>query len=82
MPRKRAQLLEAEITLAFRQLRDIAPSGTSPLAENADVVLSLRFYFLTARIPLATAQVRHLSSSERLVAPRVASDHGMLRSFC
>ena len=65
------------IPLALRQLRDIAPPGASPLAEDADVVLSLRFYFLTARIPLATAQVQHLSSPERLVfgsapLPRVA----------
>ena len=67
MPRKCAQPLEAEIPLTLRQLRDIAPPGASPLAENADVVLSLRFYFLTARTPLATAQVQHLSSLERLV---------------
>ncbi len=77
MPRERAQPLGAEIPLALRQLRDIAPPGASPLAEDADVVLSLRFYFLTARIPLATAQVQHLSSPERLVfgsapLPRVA----------
>ena len=56
-------LLEAEIPLAFRQLRDIVSPGTSPLAEDADVVLSLRFYFLTARI----AQAQHLSSPARLV---------------
>ena len=67
MPHERAQLLEAEIPLALRQLRDIAPSAISPLAEDADIVLSLRFYFLTARIPLATAQVQHLSCPERLV---------------
>ena len=77
MPRERAQPLGAEIPLALRQLRDIAPPGVSPLAEDADVVLSLRFYFLTARIPLATAQVQHLISPERLVfgsapLPRVA----------
>ena len=67
MPRERAQLLEAEIPLALRHLRDITPSGVSPLAEDADVVLSLRFYLLAARIPLATAQVQHLIGSERLV---------------
>ena len=77
MPRERAQPLGAEIPLALRQLRDIAPPGASPLAEDADVVLSLRFYFLTARIPLAIAQVQHLSSPARLVfgsapLPRVA----------
>ena len=77
MPRERAQPLGAEIPLALRQLRDITPPGVSPLAEDADVVLSLRFYFLTARIPLATAQVQHLISPERLVfgsapLPRVA----------
>ena len=77
MPRERAQPLGAEIPLALRQLRDIAPPGVSPLAEDADVVLSLRFYFLTARIPLATAQVQHLINPERLVfgsapLPRVA----------
>ena len=67
MLRDRAQPLEAEIPLALRQLRDIAPLGISPLAEDADVVLSLHFYFLPVRIPLATAQVEHLSSLERLM---------------
>ena len=52
-----------EIPLALRQLRDIAPLGI----EDADVAFSLHFYFLTARIPLAIAQVQHLSSPERLV---------------
>ena len=70
MPRERAQPLAAEIPLALRQLRDITPPGVSPLAEDADVVLSLRFYFLTARIPLATAQVRLVFGSAPL--PRVA----------
>ena len=51
---KRAQPLETEILLALCPLRDTAPLGTSPLVEDANVVLSLRFYFLTARIPLAT----------------------------
>ena len=86
MPRERAQPLGAEIPLALRQLRDIAPPGASPLAEDADVVLSLRFYFLTARIPLATAQVQHLSSPERLVfgsapLPRVAKRPRHAASF-
>ena len=76
MSRERAQPLGVEIPLA-RQLRDVTPPGVSPLAEDADVVRSLRFYFLTARIPLATAQVQHLISPERLVfgsapLPRVA----------
>ena len=43
MPRKRAQPLEAGFLLALRQLRDITPSGVFPLAEDADVVLSLRW---------------------------------------
>ena len=78
MPRERAQPLAAEIPLALRQLRDIRPPGVSPLAEDADVVLSLHFCFLTVRIPLATAQVQHLISPERLVfgsapLPRVAT---------
>ena len=68
MPRERAQPLEAEIPLALRQLRDVTPPGVSPLAEDADVVLSLRFYFLTARTPLATAQVQHLSRLDRATA--------------
>ena len=38
------------------------PPGVSPLLEDADGVLSLHFYFLTARIPLAAAQVQHLGS--------------------
>ena len=55
----------------------LPPQRASPLAEDADVVLSLRFYLLTARIPLAFAQVQHLSSPQRLVfgsapLPRVA----------
>ena len=77
MPRERAQPLGVEIPLALRQLRDVTPPGVSRLAEDADVVRSLRFYFLTARIPLAAAQVQHLISPERLVfgsapLPRVA----------
>ena len=77
MPRERAQPLGVEIPLALRQLRDVTPPGVSPLAEDADVVRSLRFSFLTARIPLAAAQVQHLISPERLVfgsapLPRVA----------
>ena len=48
MSREQTQLLEAEIPLALRQLRDIAPFGVSPLVEDADVDLSLRFHFLTA----------------------------------
>ena len=66
MPRERAQPLVAEILLALRQPHDITPPGVSPLEEDADVALSLHFYFLTARIPLAAAQVQHLGSSERL----------------
>ena len=77
MPRERAQSLGVEILLARRQLRDVTPPGISPLAEDADVTRSLHFYFLTARIPLAAAQVQHLSSLERLAfgsapLPRVA----------
>ena len=77
MPRERAQPLGVEIPLALRQLRDITPPGVSPLVEDADVALSLHFYFLTARIPLAAAQVQHLGSPERLAfgsaqLPRVA----------
>ena len=77
MPRERAQPLVAEIPLALRQLHDITPPGVSPLVEDADVALSLHFYFLTARIPLAAAQVQHLGSPERLAfgsapLPRVA----------
>ena len=77
MPRERAQSLGVEIPLARRQLRDVTPPGISPLAEDADVTRSLHFYFLTARIPLAAAQVQHLSSLERLAfgsapIPRVA----------
>ena len=77
MPRERAQPLGVEIPLALRQLRDVTPPGVSPLAEDADVVRSLQFYFLTARIPLAAAQVQHLISPERLAfgsapLPRVA----------
>ena len=56
----------AEIPLALRQPHDITPCGVSPLVEDADVALSLHFYFLTARIPLAAAQVQHLGSPERL----------------
>ena len=53
------------------------PPGVSPLLEDADGVLSLHFCFLTARIPLAAAQVQHLGSSARLAfgsapLPRVA----------
>ena len=53
------------------------PPRVSLLLEEADSVLSLHFYFLTARIPLATAQVQHLGSFARLVfgsapLPRVA----------
>ena len=44
------------------------PPGVSPLLEDADGVLSLHFYFLTARIPLAAAQVQHLGSP---CAPRL-----------
>ena len=66
MPRERAQPLVAEIPLALRQPHDITPPGVSPLVEDADVALSLHFYFLTARIPLAAAQVQHLGSPERL----------------
>ena len=66
MPRERAQPLGVAIPLALCQVRDVTPPGVSPLAEDADVVRSLRFYFLTARIPLAAAQVRHLISPERL----------------
>ena len=78
MPRERAQPLGVEIPLALRQLRDVTPPGVSPLAEDADVARSLHFYFLTARIPLAAAQVQHLISPERLAfgsapLPRVAS---------
>ena len=70
------QPLGVEIPLALRQLRDVTPPG-APLAEDADVARSLRFYFLTARIPLAAAQVEHLISPERLAfgsapLPRVA----------
>ena len=77
MPCERAQPLGVEIPLALRQLRDVTPPGASPLAEDADVARSLRFYFLTARIPLAAAQVQHLISPERLAfgsapLPRVA----------
>ena len=77
MPRERAQPLVAEIPLALRQPHDITPPGVSPLLEDADVALSLYFYFLTARIPLAAAQVQHLGSPERLAfgsapLPRVA----------
>ena len=78
MPRERAQLLVvSEIPLAQRQPHDITPPGVSPLVQNADVALSLHFYFLTVRIPLAAAQVQHLGSSERLAfgsapLPRVA----------
>ena len=77
MPRERAQPLVAEIPLALRQPHDITPPGVSPLVEDADVALSLHFYFLTARIPLAAAQVQHLGSPERLAfgsapLPRVA----------
>ena len=77
MPRERAQPLGAEIPLALRQPHDIRPPGVSPLVEDADVALSLHFYFLTARIPLAAAQVQHLGSPERLAfgsapIPRVA----------
>ena len=51
--------------------------GVSPLLEDADVALSLHFYFLTARIPLAAAEVQHLGSPARLAfgsapLPRVA----------
>ena len=70
MPRERAQPLGAEIPLALRQLRDITPPGVSPLAEDADVVLSLRFYFLTARIPLVISPERLVFGSAPL--PRVA----------
>ena len=77
MPRERAQPLLVEIPLALRQPHDIAPPGESPLMKDVDVALSLQFYFLKARIPLAALQVRHLSSPERLVfasgaLPRVA----------
>ena len=63
--------------LGWRTELVLTPPGVSPLAEDADVVRSLRFYFLTARIPLAAAQVQHLISPERLVfgsapLPRVA----------
>ena len=54
-----------EIPLALRQLRDVTPPGVFPLVENADVARSLHFYFLTARILLAAAQVQ-LGSPERL----------------
>ena len=47
-PRERAQPLGVEILLALRQLRGVTLPGVSPLAEDADVVRSLRFYFLTA----------------------------------
>ena len=67
MPRERAQPLGVETPLALRQPHDITPPGVSPLLEDADVALSLHFYFLTARIPLAAAQVQHLDSPERLV---------------
>ena len=77
MPRERAQPLGVEIPLALRQLRDVTPPGVSPLVEDADVARRLHFYFLTARIPLAAAQVQHLGSPERLAfgsapLPRVA----------
>ena len=54
-----------------------APPRVSPLLEDADGVLSLHFYFLTARILLAAAQVQHLGSPARLAfgsapLPRVA----------
>ena len=67
MPRERAQPLGVEIPLALRQPHEITPPGVSPLLENADVALSLHFHLLTACIPLATAQVQHLDSPERLV---------------
>ena len=40
------------------------PPGVS-LSEDADGVLSLHFYLLTVRIPLAAAQVQHLGSLAR-----------------
>ena len=75
--RERAQPLGVKITLALRQLRDVTPPGVSPLVEDADIALSLHFYFFTARIPLAAAQVQHLGSPKRLAfgfapLPRVA----------
>ena len=57
----------AEIPLALRQPHGITPPGESPLLGDADVALSLHFYFLKARVPLTSAQVQHLSSPERLV---------------
>ena len=68
MPRERVQPLLVEIPLALRQPHDITPPGESPLMKDADVALSLQFYFLKARIPLAAAQVQHLTSLERLLA--------------
>ena len=44
MSRERAQPLGVEIPLALRQLRDVTPPGVSPLAEDADVARSLRFF--------------------------------------
>ena len=75
--RARRLLLRSSST----HLWPFAPGGM-----DADVALSLRFYFLMARIPLVTAQVQHLSSNERLVfgsapLPRVAKRPGMLPSF-
>ena len=39
--------------------------GVSPLPEDADGVLSLHFYLLTARIPLAAAQVATFGAALR-----------------
>ena len=66
MPRKRAQLLLAEIPLALRQQHDIAPPGESPLLIDAGAVETLQFYFLQACTPLTAAQLSHLTSPGRL----------------
>ena len=44
------------------------PPGVSLLPEDADGVLSLHFYLLTARIPLAVGQVQHFGQP---CAPRL-----------
>ena len=55
--REKDQPFLAELFLVLRQPHDVEPPGQSPLLVDADVVNSLRFYFLRARVPLTPAQL-------------------------
>ena len=66
MPREKHQLLLAELLLVFHHTDDVASPDKSSLLVDADVVASLRYDFLTARLRLTPAQLTHLGTSARL----------------